>query len=303
MKYTYQKPCTSWSEQLAASSQKDLTAAERALLEQHIASCPACTAAHTTYQQMDSDLMTMPLIEPHSIYAEQLPERGDMYSSDILAGSVKSTPSRLIEQHGKASTTRTKPVRYTGDFQENAPVSRRIRFQHALTTFAAVLVVCALIGSAVLLFSRHSSPGVGSITNTGPFPLYAALSNGTVYKLQPDSGAILWQRHLDLGGQGVIGGSAVAHGIVYIGSFNGSLYALRASDGALLWQHSLGATPVRPIAGDDNQVIYVGAKATLYALRTGNGSELWHTTVGTAGILDTVTPITVTAGRIYGDNG
>lgn len=303
MKYTYQKPCEMWSEQLAASSQKDLTSAERALLEQHIASCPACTAARAAYQQMDSALVTMPLIEPYSIYEEQLPERDGMLSSALLAGSVKSTPVRQVERRRKTSTARAKPTRFSGDFQENAPVSRRVRFQHALTTFAAVLVVCGLIGSAMLLFSRHNSPGVGFVTNTGPLPLYAALSNGTVYAFRPDNGSILWRRQLDLGGQGAIGGPTVAHGIVYVGSFNGSLYALRVSDGTLLWQHSLGATPVHPIAGDDNQVIYVGAKATLYALRTGDGSELWHTTVGTAGILNTVTPITVTAGRIYGDDG
>ena len=303
MKYTYQKPCAMWSEQLAASSQKDLTAAERTLLERHIASCPACAAAHSAYQQMDSDLETMPFIEPHSIYAEQLPERDGILSSALLAGSVKSSPARRVERRGKASTARTKPARFTGGIQENAPVSRRLRFQHALTTFAAVLVVCVLIGSAMLLFSRHSSTGVGSVTKAGPLPLYAALSNGTVYAFRPDGGSMLWQRQLNLGGQGVIGGPTVADGIVYIGSFNGSLYALRASDGTLLWQHTLGATPVHPIAGDANQVIYVGAKATLYALRTGNGSELWHSTVGTAGILNTVTPITVTAGRIYGNDG
>ncbi len=300
MNHTYQKPCAKWSEQLAASAEKDLTAEERALLEEHVASCPACAATHAAYQQMDSALVSMPLIEPRSIYAEQLPEWEGILSSDLLAGILESTPERRGERRLKASTTRTRATRKTGDTGEGFPISRRIRFQHALATFAAVLVVCFLIGSSLFLFSHRGNTDVGA--NTGPLPLYAALSNGTVYKLQPGSGAILWKQQLNLGGQGVEGGPTIADGIVYIGSFNGTLYALNASDGSLLWQHTLGATPVHPIVEDGQPVVYVGAKGTLYALRTSDGSEIWHSTFGTATGQDYVTPLTVASGQVYGND-
>lgn len=295
MKYTYLRPCAVWAEQLAAASQKDLTAAERTMLDDHVASCAACAAARSAYQQMDSDLVAMPLIEPYSIYAEQLP-------SPVSAGSAKLTPARTVEQFGETSTPKAKQARSANNFQEKVPASRRARFQHMLTTVAAVLVVCFLIGSAMLLFSRHTSPNVGTVTHSEPPALYAALSNGTVYALRPDSGAILWQRQLDLGGQGVIGGPTVSHEVVYVGASNGSLYAMRASDGALLWQRALGATPAHPIAGEDTLVIYVGAGPTLYALRTSDGSVLWQRTGDStvSGPYNNAIPVTVAAGRVYG---
>src|SRR5690242_15654346 len=120
---TYQKPCAHWAEQLAASPH-DLTQAARAALDQHVASCAACASARIAYQHMDSDLTAMPVIEPHTIYAEQLPERNDVRSSPVLAGSLKSTPSRQMEQPG-AGQSRT---------------TRRVRFQRAMATLAAVLV-------------------------------------------------------------------------------------------------------------------------------------------------------------------
>lgn len=298
MTSTYQKPCAGWAEQLAASP-KDLTWAERAALDQHVASCPACAAARAAYQQMDRDLATMPLIEPQRIYAEQLPERDDLLSSPGLAGSMKSASSGQRERPG-AKQTRT-----DRDFQQKPATRRLARFQRMVATLAAVLVVCALISSALLLFSHRSSPRVGTISRSGPLTVYAALANGTVYALRPDSGAIRWQRQLNLGGQSVIGGPAVAHGVVYVGATNGSLFALRASDGALLWQRTLGATPVNPIAGDDPEVIYVGAGLTVYALRAGNGSELWHQAVssGTSIAITSAAPLAVAGGRVYASNG
>ena len=299
MNNTYQKPCAKWSEQLAASP-KDLTAEERALLEQHITVCSACAAARAAYQQMDSDLTSLPFIEPRSIGAEQLPEWEGILSADLVAGIVQSKPERRVEQRGKASTARTRSAHSRADSEEGFPVSRLVRFQHALATLAAVLVVCVLIGSSVFLFSHRGNTEVGA--NSGPLPLYAALSNGTVYRLQPGNGAIVWKQQLNLNGQGVEGGPMVADGIVYIGSFNGTLYALNASNGSLLWQHSLGATPAQPTVEDGQPVVYVGAKATLYALRTSDGSEIWHSTFGTATNQDYVTPLTVAAGQVYGND-
>ena len=44
---TYQRPCEIWAEHLAAPA-KDLTEAERALLDEHVASCPACAATRSS---------------------------------------------------------------------------------------------------------------------------------------------------------------------------------------------------------------------------------------------------------------
>lgn len=311
MKYTHQKPCANWAEQLAADSRKDLTEAERVMLNEHVASCPACAAARYAYRQMDRDLLTMPLIEPHMIHAEQLLERENMLPTFALARNEKLTSSHRMEPQGKASLLKAKPARFPEDFQDQAPATRRARLQRMLSAFAAVLIVCSIIGSALLLFSHHTRPGVGGATNTNTqhLPLYTVLLDGTVYALQPDTGSILWRRQLHGGEQDTFGGPSIVHGVVYVigssfPSSSSSLYALRASDGTLLWQRALPAPLLSPISGDDTQVIYVGAGTTLYALHTSDGSELWQrkSDAITSDPYASTMPLAVADGRVYGDD-
>lgn len=299
---TYQKPCTIWAEHLAAS-EKDLLEAERALLDEHVASCPACTATRYAYQQMDNDIAAMPPIEPHMIYAEQLSERKNMLNPSILVNGEQFAFPDSMMQPGRTQVRKAKRASLPVCVQDALPVSGRVSFQRLLTTVAAVLVVCSLIGSAILLFNSRIQPGVGGADRVPHGPLYVALSDGTVYALQQDTGTILWKQMLNLGGQSVIGGPAVAHGVVYVGSFNNSLYALRASDGTLLWQHTFSKSPTNPIAGDNPQVIYVSAGPTLYALDTSNGSELWHRTGNSTTFASYNIPVTISAGQIYGYDG
>jgi hypothetical protein len=53
-------PCEEWAPKLAALHADDLSPADRAALEAHLASCPACTAALADYQWLAEQVRTLP---------------------------------------------------------------------------------------------------------------------------------------------------------------------------------------------------------------------------------------------------
>ncbi len=52
-------PCERWAPLLAASP-GDLTAADRAALDRHVATCPACAIVRAEYQRMDALIRGLP---------------------------------------------------------------------------------------------------------------------------------------------------------------------------------------------------------------------------------------------------
>src|SRR5689334_405240 len=53
------KPCPAWARLLAAGP-ADFTAAERAALDAHVATCAACAAARADYVRMDAQMRSLP---------------------------------------------------------------------------------------------------------------------------------------------------------------------------------------------------------------------------------------------------
>jgi hypothetical protein len=56
--------CVEWQEQLAATHPDDLPPSERAALERHVGSCPACAAVRAEYQAIDNLLLAGEDLEP-----------------------------------------------------------------------------------------------------------------------------------------------------------------------------------------------------------------------------------------------
>jgi outer membrane protein assembly factor BamB len=80
----------------------------------------------------------------------------------------------------------------------------------------------------------------------------------------------------------VYSSSAVANGVVYVGSSDGSVYALNASTGAKLWSYLTGLYPIRSSPAVANGVVYVGSyDGNVYALSASTGAKLWSYTTGT----------------------
>lgn len=157
---------------------------------------------------------------------------------------------------------------------------------HFLEATAAVLVVGILVIGFVLAFaSRHPSPVGNTIGNNSSQHIVTAISQGTVYALQPDSGSILWTfaTHESHAIETLTQDSQAVYTYV---QGQGQVYALQASNGHLLWKTHLDITPGRTDEDTGNVVLDRGIlfiNATdlnqgdiIYAVRVSDGSLLWH---------------------------
>ncbi len=98
-----------------------------------------------------------------------------------------------------------------------------------------------------------------------------------VYALNASTGAKLWSFTT---GSEVYSSSAVANGVVYVGSYGGNMYALNASTGALVWKYTTGSV-VHSSPAVANGVVYFGSgDSNVYALNASTGAKLWSYTTG-----------------------
>jgi outer membrane protein assembly factor BamB len=123
--------------------------------------------------------------------------------------------------------------------------------------------------------------------------VYFATSQGDIYALRTDTGAIVW--HADQPSTPGLSPNAptptLANGLLYVASPLG-LFAYNASDGNLVWQHKApfpgGPIVVQPIVV--NGVVYSGGqRETILALRASDGKLLWQ--YGTGGVANALAVI------------
>lgn len=110
--------------------------------------------------------------------------------------------------------------------------------------------------------------------------VYFGSSDGNVYSLDANSGALKWKFHT---GDVVHSSPAIADGILYIGSWDTYLYALDAASGAEKWRFKTGEDPVAhnhvgiqssPAVMDG--VVYFGSRDSFaYGIDAATGKQLW----------------------------
>src|SRR5260370_32819568 len=96
-----QPPCKTWAEKLALR-QEELSPAERAALDAHLRTCPACAAAQADYHFLDSRLRALPLpaLKPLPRLSFQYPglEEGEEDTEETMKAdgrrviAVRNTP-------------------------------------------------------------------------------------------------------------------------------------------------------------------------------------------------------------------
>ena len=57
-------PCAQWARKLAAAHPCDLSSTERAALDKHIQTCPACASVQAEYREMDARILALPPVTP-----------------------------------------------------------------------------------------------------------------------------------------------------------------------------------------------------------------------------------------------
>ena len=121
--------------------------------------------------------------------------------------------------------------------------------------------------------------------------------DGILYAVTTDMDD-LWREPRIVGeGEPLVGGPAVAEGLVLIGSSDGNLYAFNSSTGAKVWTfHTEGKVWSTPAVSDG--VAYFGSlDHKFYAVRLDDGTAVWPSPFEAKGAI-TATAV-VTKGRVY----
>jgi outer membrane protein assembly factor BamB len=117
--------------------------------------------------------------------------------------------------------------------------------------------------------------------------LLFAATDDTVMALRVDDGALVWEADV------VTTAPLFARDGWLVAISAGNVMAFRAADGARVWQRDIGATTVRPGAGEDKLFLAMDDARTV-ALKLADGEPVWEKSLGGA----TETPF-VTNGRLY----
>ena len=107
-----------------------------------------------------------------------------------------------------------------------------------------------------------------------------AVGGHFVYSLDAETGAIVWQKNIDVF---QVSSPAIANGMVYVGDFSsGFVYALRAGNGSVAWKFDTqGGLPDSSPAVVDG-VVYIGdySHDAVWALNAETGARIWRSTGG-----------------------
>ncbi len=155
------QPCAEWRTELAATHPSDLTPEKRAALAAHLATCPACAAVYTQYQQLDAHIHHLPApaplpgLPPKLLALWEAEERRVPGEDAPVPSQTREKPMRTIQ-----------PPNLTPFPSGPLPPQRRFsrRFVSGLSAAAAVLVLVLL--TTAVLASRLHNTATGSPTNT-----------------------------------------------------------------------------------------------------------------------------------------
>lgn len=213
--------------------------------------------------------------------------RDDLAEIHRFLASLHQTNSGML--HERRLQTMPENVRPASLEQKRKAASRPMLSSstaHFLQATAAVLVVGVLVIGFVLAFaSRHPSPVGNTTGNSSSQRIITAISQGTVYALQPDSGSILWTfaTHESHAIETLTQDSQAVYAYV---QGQGQVYALQASNGHLLWKTHLDITPGRADEDTgnislDRGILFINATDLnqgdfIYAVRASDGALLWH---------------------------
>lgn len=282
-------PCATWAEKLALLHPDDLLPAERAALEAHVTSCPACSSVRTRYTELAGLLRDLPV--------DDVPEE---------------PPLRLVglwEEEEKRQQARN-PLLISA---RRARPKRNRRAQLAVILSAAVLVVAVVLGSIIAHIvsvqpGNQVNPGGPGSSGGGPIVfgrfftihqsvIYVTSGSGTLLALRSDNGALI--RSYTIGDGRALEPPVIVGDILYESDLN-TLYALRVSDGSIVWHSAFGDQLAISSPSIADGIVYITTSAVdhqIYALRASNGGVLWH--YQTQGVNEEIGPLVVANGVAY----
>jgi anti-sigma factor RsiW len=153
------KPCPAWETRLAAAHLGDLAPAERAALEEHLASCPACAALLARYERMDSQIRQTPALAP---LADLPPQLLALWAEEDQRAETTGSLRPIRSARKQTSSPMSAPLRPVPISAEHKQRPRRLI--STVAALVAVLIVALLI-TALVASRLHSGAPTG---NPGP---------------------------------------------------------------------------------------------------------------------------------------
>jgi outer membrane protein assembly factor BamB len=220
---------------------------------------------NAAYHEIDAAVLSLPAVQ---LSAQQI-TRVEAVITSQNALPLREDPPATPQEH----------------LMSPAPVpTRLVRFERRVSALASLAAVLVLVAGAFALFSFRHAPSTASLTEHGT--LYTVSYTGTVYAVDPVSGAIIWSTPLGIvpDEQFLIAGGSIFLASSCIHS-TCELYAVQASGGHLLWHRSYrdllgttGATSLTRYLASDGQALYIGSATGIYAWRASDGQPLWQRT-------------------------
>jgi outer membrane protein assembly factor BamB len=107
--------------------------------------------------------------------------------------------------------------------------------------------------------------------------LYVPAMDHTVYAVDPENGAQIWQSE-ELGGA-IVGEPALSEdGILYTGTFGSEIIAINAQNGSVLWRVPTDGWIWSGPTLIDDRLYFGDLEGNFYALSAEDGSEIWQLT-------------------------
>ncbi|GHA46615.1 outer membrane protein assembly factor BamB [Photobacterium aphoticum] len=165
------------------------------------------------------------------------------------------------------------------------------------STFAPAKSWSSEVGDGIGQYFSQLRPALGY------GKLFVAARDGKVKALDPDTGALIWERDLegDVPAR-LSGGITLSYGKVYIGSENAEVIALDAETGELVWRSPVeGEVLSRPLL-DEGLVVVNTSRGVLQALDADTGEDRWQlgSEVPTLTLRGDSSPVSISGGVFWG---
>jgi hypothetical protein len=151
-------PCPEWAELLTATHPDDLSPAQRAALDTHLATCPACAAVRADYLRLDGYIQRLPTSRPLPAFPPQL-----------LADGASRQPRQRRAGYSSAERADTPRLIPQSKGYRNMPPGR-IRSVVGLVSLALVVALFVVVFRG---FTAGHSPG-----NKTAAPITTTFANG-----------------------------------------------------------------------------------------------------------------------------
>ncbi len=276
----------------------------------HLAVCARCATEDRALMRDRHEVFDLlSTLDPSSGTRTETAAAFSRFQERLTTGSTGSVLQYDDEDLLQEEFPQTELERYHSPVVPMKSSTRMHRIGALAQTFAAVLVVAALIGTSLLLF-RHRLPPTDSHPTSAtqayatatarvqPTARAAADSydsfvaiNGIMFGfdaqhthanpyeriLNPTTVGGLKKQWAYNTGSSVTSSPAVVGGVVYVGSDDGYMYALDAATGAKQWAYWTGGSQVADDPAVVGGMVYFGSleNHTLYALDAASGTKKW----------------------------